>query len=188
MVWSVALTEHAERDLEQAVAFLARKNPEAAERGGLGLVAPIFSLDRMPHRGPAVRGRPGYRRILHRPWFLIVYRLAENTRRAENWPEAEALATRLLFDRPADFWNLKKLADTFRSDRAPSLRELRTLFLAHLLSHETRDLLTTRNFASLRTCDPALYECVKKLGAEAVANMADYVHRTVPLDRLHKAG
>lgn len=44
--------------------------------------------------------------------------------RAENWPEAETLATRLLFDRPADFWNLKKLADTFRSDRAPSLREI----------------------------------------------------------------
>jgi plasmid stabilization system protein ParE len=64
MVWRVALNERAEIDLEHVVAFLARKNPVTAERLGLKLVDTIFSLQQMPHRGAAVRGRPGYRRIL----------------------------------------------------------------------------------------------------------------------------
>ena len=38
MVWSVALSEQAERDLEAAVSFLVSKSPAAAERLGLGLV------------------------------------------------------------------------------------------------------------------------------------------------------
>jgi plasmid stabilization system protein ParE len=83
MVWSVALSPRAERDLEQAVAFLAAKNPVAAERLGLGLVDAIFSLERLPYRGPVVRGRPAYRRLLYRPWFLIVYRLNEAAHRVE---------------------------------------------------------------------------------------------------------
>lgn len=79
MVWSVALTEQAERDLEQAVSFLAKKNPAAAERLGLGLVATLFTLDHLPHRGSPVVARPGYRRLLHRPWHLIFYRIDETT-------------------------------------------------------------------------------------------------------------
>jgi plasmid stabilization system protein ParE len=31
----------------------------------------------------AVQGRPGYRRILHRPWFLIFYRIDETRRLVE---------------------------------------------------------------------------------------------------------
>ncbi len=77
MGWRVALSERADLDLEHVVAFLARKNPGAAERLGLQLVDTIFSLQQMPHRGAAVRGRPGYRRILHQPWFLIFYRINE---------------------------------------------------------------------------------------------------------------
>jgi toxin ParE1/3/4 len=83
MVWGVALTEQAERDLEQAVEFLAAQNPAAAERLGLGLVDTIFSLDHLPYRGPAVLARPGYRRILHRPWHLIFYRVNETEHRIE---------------------------------------------------------------------------------------------------------
>ena len=75
MGWRVALNERAELDLEHVVAFLARKNPAAAERLGLKLVDTIFSLTEMPHRGVAVRGRPGYRRIQHRPWHVVFYRV-----------------------------------------------------------------------------------------------------------------
>jgi plasmid stabilization system protein ParE len=77
MDWHVGLTERAYLDLEQVTAFLARKNVAAAERLGLKLVDTIFSLEQMPFRGVTVRGRPGYRRILHRPWFLIFYRINE---------------------------------------------------------------------------------------------------------------
>jgi plasmid stabilization system protein ParE len=77
MVWRVALNERADLDLEHAVAFLAQRNPVAAERLGLKLIETIFSLQQMPFRGVAVRGRPGYRRILHQPWFLIFYRINE---------------------------------------------------------------------------------------------------------------
>ena len=77
MVWRIALNERADLDLEHVVAFLARKNPAAAERLGLKLVETIFSLEQLPNRGVAVRGRPGYRRLLHRPWYLIFYRINE---------------------------------------------------------------------------------------------------------------
>jgi plasmid stabilization system protein ParE len=77
MGWRIALNERADLDLEHVVAFLARKNPVAAKRLGLNLVDTIFSLQEMPFRGVAVRGRPGYRRVLHKPWFLIFYRINE---------------------------------------------------------------------------------------------------------------
>ena len=77
MVWRVALNERAEFDLELVVSFLARKSPLAAERLGLKLVDTIFSLQELPHRGVEVKGRPGYRRILHHPWFLVFYRINE---------------------------------------------------------------------------------------------------------------
>ncbi len=77
MVWRVALTPQAERDLEEAIAFLAAKSPAAAERLGLGLVDTIFELENLPHKGAPLVARPGYRRVLHRPWYLIFYRVAE---------------------------------------------------------------------------------------------------------------
>jgi plasmid stabilization system protein ParE len=83
MGWSIGLSEKADLDLGRAVAFLARKNPAAAERLGLKLVETIFSLQEMPHRGVEVRDRPGYRRILHWPWFLIFYRINEERRFVE---------------------------------------------------------------------------------------------------------
>ncbi|HLP24321.1 MAG TPA: DEAD/DEAH box helicase family protein, partial [Acidobacteriota bacterium] len=43
---------------------------------------------------------------------------------AENWSAAEAIASRLLLERPKDFWNLLKLQQVFRSDRNPSFREI----------------------------------------------------------------
>jgi plasmid stabilization system protein ParE len=48
MGWRVSLTEQADHDLEDAVAFLAAKNQAAAERLGLGLVDSIFLLADFP--------------------------------------------------------------------------------------------------------------------------------------------
>lgn len=83
MGWRIALNERAELDLEHVVAFRAQKNPAAAERLGLKLVETIFSLAQFPHRGVAVQGRPGYRRIQHRPWFVIFYHVND----AKQWVE-----------------------------------------------------------------------------------------------------
>lgn len=56
MGWRVALNDRTELDLEQAVSFLARKSPAAAERLGLKLVDTIFSLTELPHRGVGFAG------------------------------------------------------------------------------------------------------------------------------------
>jgi plasmid stabilization system protein ParE len=43
MGWRVTLSDQADRDLGYAVAFLAQRNPRAAERLGMGIVATSFS-------------------------------------------------------------------------------------------------------------------------------------------------
>ena len=82
MGWQVGITEEASTDLEDAVAFLARKNPAAAERIGLELVDLIFSLDHLPHRGAPLRKRPALRKIAHRH-YLGIYRVNEAASRLE---------------------------------------------------------------------------------------------------------
>ena len=82
MGWRVALTETAESDLEAVVAFLAGLSPEAGERIGLELVERIFSLDQFPHRGTAVKARPGLRKLSHR-CYLIYYQVNDATRLVE---------------------------------------------------------------------------------------------------------
>ncbi len=83
MGYHVVLSAQADRDLERIVRFLAQKNPAAAERLGYALLDEALALTHLPGRGVAVRGRPGYRRILHRPWFLIYYRIDEGQRLIE---------------------------------------------------------------------------------------------------------
>lgn len=83
MGYRVILSAQADRDLEQCVRFLAQKNPSAAERLGHALLDEALALGHLPGRGLAVRERPGYRRILHRPWFLIYYRIDETQRLIE---------------------------------------------------------------------------------------------------------
>jgi plasmid stabilization system protein ParE len=83
MDYRVTFAAHADRDLEKIVRFLAQKNPAAAERLGYALVDDALSLANMPNRGLAVQERPRYRRILHRPWFLIFYRIDEARRIVE---------------------------------------------------------------------------------------------------------
>ncbi len=43
---------------------------------------------------------------------------------AEDWQTVEALIRQLLFDRPAEFWDVGKLTELYRTDRKPSLREI----------------------------------------------------------------
>lgn len=76
MGWQVALTDEADADLGEVVAFLAKKSPAVAERIGLELVALIFSLDQLPNRGAPVRRRPGLRKLAHRK-YLVIYRVNE---------------------------------------------------------------------------------------------------------------
>lgn len=80
MGYHVILAAQADRDLEQCVRFLAQKNQAAAERLGHALLDEALALTHLPGRGVAVRDRPGYQRILHRPWFLIYYRIDEAQR------------------------------------------------------------------------------------------------------------
>jgi plasmid stabilization system protein ParE len=82
MGWHVALTEEAETDLGEVVAFLAQRSPPAAERIGLELLDLVFGLEHLPRRSAPVRGRPGLRKIAHRH-YLIIYRVDEAADRVE---------------------------------------------------------------------------------------------------------
>lgn len=66
---------------------------------------------------------------------------------AENWPAAEAIASRLLLERPKDFWNLLRLQQVFRSDRNPSFREILKVVFGLMPAVPTRDQLAEEHFA-----------------------------------------
>jgi len=83
MGYRVILTARADSDLEEVVRFLAGKNPAAARRLGHALLDDALSLTQLPRRGMGVPERAEYRRILHRPWFLIYYRINEQSRLIE---------------------------------------------------------------------------------------------------------
>jgi plasmid stabilization system protein ParE len=83
MDYRVVFSGHADRDLESVVRFLAQKNVVAAERLGHALGDDALSLAKLPQRARAVRARPGYRRLVHGPWFLIFYRVNEQGRMVE---------------------------------------------------------------------------------------------------------
>ena len=82
MGWQVAITDEANADLGNVVAFLAHKSPAAAEGIGLELVELIFSLGHLPHRGTPVRKRPRLRKIAHRH-YLVIYRINEAASQVE---------------------------------------------------------------------------------------------------------
>lgn len=83
MDYKVIFSTQANRDLGQAVTFLAQKNPVAAERLGHALVDRALAIAAMPRIGAPVSQRPDVRRILHRPWFLIYYRIEDAARVVE---------------------------------------------------------------------------------------------------------
>ena len=78
MGYRVIFAARADRDLGDIVRFLARVSPAAAERLGYALFDDAMSLAELPRRGLTVPERPGYRRILHRPWHLIFYCVDES--------------------------------------------------------------------------------------------------------------
>lgn len=70
---------------------------------------------------------------------------------AENWSAAETIASRLLLERPKDFWNLLKLQQAFRSDRNPSFREILKVIFGLLPSVPTREQLAQEHFERYAT-------------------------------------
>lgn len=79
----VIFSAQSNRDLGGIVSFLAQKNPLAAGRLGHALVDRALSVGAMPHMGAQVRERPHVRRIIHRPWFLIYYRVDDTAQVVE---------------------------------------------------------------------------------------------------------
>lgn len=83
MDYKVVFTAQIERDLASIVSFLAHKNPAAAGKIGHALLDAAESLGSLPYRGPAMKGRPGLRKLPHLPYHLIIYRVNESIRVVE---------------------------------------------------------------------------------------------------------
>ncbi|HEY0967034.1 MAG TPA: type II toxin-antitoxin system RelE/ParE family toxin [Opitutaceae bacterium] len=81
--YRVTFSAQAVRDLEEIVHFMAQRNPLSAERLGYALIDTASSLSAFPKRGLAMQGRRGFWRILHRPWFLLFYRIDDARRIVE---------------------------------------------------------------------------------------------------------
>jgi type I restriction enzyme R subunit len=60
---------------------------------------------------------------------------------AEDWPAVEERIRRLLFEKPEDFWNLPRLQEVYKTDRAPSLREILAKIFGVIPSIPTREQL-----------------------------------------------
>jgi plasmid stabilization system protein ParE len=60
-------------DLESAVRFIARDNPEAAVRVGNALMDRVLILENFPLIGSPYAKRPGIRKLVARP-YIIYYR------------------------------------------------------------------------------------------------------------------
>lgn len=73
---------------------------------------------------------------------------------AENWPAVEALATKLLLEKPKDFWNLLKLQKVFRSDRNPAFREILQVIFGLLPGVATREQLAAEHFERYLATQP----------------------------------
>jgi len=76
MGWKVIIAPSGARDLEKIVAFIARDNPDAAERLGLRLISKVEVLASFPLMGRAIPEfkDPRLREIVHRS-YRIMYRV-----------------------------------------------------------------------------------------------------------------
>jgi addiction module RelE/StbE family toxin len=61
-------------DLESAVRFIAKENPDAAVRVGNALIDRVAILEDFPLLGSLYPQRPGVRKLVSRP-YIIFYRL-----------------------------------------------------------------------------------------------------------------
>lgn len=82
MDYKVVYSARTGHDLVAIVAFLADKNPAAARRLGHDLLDAADALSLMPYRGPAMRGRPQFRKLSHPPHHVI-YQVNEHARAVE---------------------------------------------------------------------------------------------------------
>jgi len=71
---SVKITVQAWRDLDEIVDYIAKENPDAAERFGNQLLETAHSLEKAPMMGAFVKGQANVRMIVCHP-YLIFYRL-----------------------------------------------------------------------------------------------------------------
>ena len=63
-------------DLESAVRFIAKENPDAAVRFGNALIDRVAILENFPLLGSLYAKRPGVRKLISRP-YIIFYRFRE---------------------------------------------------------------------------------------------------------------
>ncbi|MBX2823738.1 MAG: type II toxin-antitoxin system RelE/ParE family toxin [Gammaproteobacteria bacterium] len=79
VTYQVAFSPTAARDLEKVVAYIAKDNPQAAERFGLELTEKANSLknSQIAHNGREFLNKKGARRLVHGK-YLIVYRILES--------------------------------------------------------------------------------------------------------------
>ena len=80
---AVIFSAQSNRDLAAIVAYVAGNNPAAAGRLGNALVDRSLMLGAHPHLGAPVRNRPGVRRLAHKPWVVIYYRVDTERRTVE---------------------------------------------------------------------------------------------------------
>lgn len=82
MGWEIAFSPQALEDLAQVVRFIARDNPEAAERVGNALIDRVLVLTNFPMLGRPYPKRDGVRALVSRP-YTIFYRVLEREERIE---------------------------------------------------------------------------------------------------------
>ena len=86
IVW----TERASSDTESIVRYIARRNPEAAHRIGMGIYERAQILPTQPEAGsilPELRGG-GWRRLIFRRWKIIYSVRNETVIIGRVWPAA----------------------------------------------------------------------------------------------------
>ena len=83
---------------------------------------------------------------------------------AEDWPAAEALATKLLLEKPKDFWNLLKLQKVFRSDRNPAFREILKVIFGLLPGVATREQVVQEHFVRFQATQECDATKIRELG------------------------
>jgi addiction module RelE/StbE family toxin len=74
---AIIFSPQAIADLESAVRFIARNNPDAALRAGDALIIRAAILRDFPELGSKYSKRPGIRKLVSRP-YLIFYRYRKN--------------------------------------------------------------------------------------------------------------
>ncbi|HEV2693799.1 MAG TPA: type II toxin-antitoxin system RelE/ParE family toxin [Verrucomicrobiae bacterium] len=77
MVWKIIFSPQAIADLEAAVRFIAKENPETAMHFGNELIDRVAILENFPLLGPSYPKRPAVRKLISRP-YIIFYRVRES--------------------------------------------------------------------------------------------------------------